>query len=127
MRKPLGELGIWFNASIFRLLRSTRVIYDIVCAAREIIEAGHEAKAYVVDVTNRERVNEVAEAIRAEFGPVDILINNVCVRVLVFGLRAWQHCTAEWLYHSALDSAVRSLLSRGNTLPCLACHTHATL
>ena len=46
---------------------------------REILESGGEAKAFVVDVTDRARIAEVAEQIRAEFGPVDILINNVCV------------------------------------------------
>ena len=62
------------------------VHWAVVCAlraAREIEEAGGEAKAYAVDVTNIELVNSTAMRVRVEVGPVDILINNVRLDTLL--------------------------------------------
>eukprot|EP00123_Amoebidium_parasiticum_P010678 comp20244_c0_seq1/m.25303 comp20244_c0_seq1/g.25303 ORF comp20244_c0_seq1/g.25303 comp20244_c0_seq1/m.25303 type:complete len:309 (-) comp20244_c0_seq1:737-1663(-) len=44
--------------------------------AVEIIEAGGKAKAYQSDVSDRETVYRLANQIKEEVGPVDILINN---------------------------------------------------
>src|SRR5699024_10971547 len=35
-----------------------------------------QSKAYKLDVTNREQVNEVLKQVKEEFGRIDILINN---------------------------------------------------
>ena len=44
--------------------------------AQEIIEAGGQAKAYPVDVSDGEAVASVAAAMLKEFGTINILVNN---------------------------------------------------
>jgi 3-oxoacyl-[acyl-carrier protein] reductase len=45
----------------------------------ELTAAGHKATGYKVDVSNREQVREVMNAIVEKFGRIDILINNAGV------------------------------------------------
>jgi 2-hydroxycyclohexanecarboxyl-CoA dehydrogenase len=48
-------------------------------AAAELVAAGGKAIASRVDVSNRAQVNAGLERVRAEFGPVQILVNNAGV------------------------------------------------
>lgn len=43
---------------------------------QRIKQAGGKAKAYTLDVTSRENFKAVVAAATAEFGPVDVLVNN---------------------------------------------------
>lgn len=43
---------------------------------QEIVEAGGRAEYYPLDVTNEERVKEVARAVHEKYGKIDILVNN---------------------------------------------------
>src|SRR5277367_3090647 len=43
--------------------------------AREIVEAGGEAKAYAMDVSKEAAVVETIAAVRRDFGAIDILVN----------------------------------------------------
>lgn len=43
---------------------------------QEIVEAGGKADYYPLDVTNEERVKEVARAVYEKYGRIDILVNN---------------------------------------------------
>lgn len=52
----------------------------------KIEEEGHKAFTYTVDVTQREAVYKYADILKADLGPVDILINNagiVCGQTLL--------------------------------------------
>lgn len=43
---------------------------------QEIVEAGGRAEYYPLDVTDEERVKEVARAVDEKYGKIDILVNN---------------------------------------------------
>lgn len=43
---------------------------------QEIVQAGGKADYYPLDVTNEERVEEVARAVYEKYGKIDILVNN---------------------------------------------------
>ncbi|MEP1384914.1 MAG: SDR family oxidoreductase [Paraglaciecola sp.] len=44
--------------------------------ALEIVGEGGQAKAYALDVSNQENVNQVFAALISENGPIDVLVNN---------------------------------------------------
>jgi len=48
-------------------------------AAATLQEAGHAARAFAVDVTDRGRLQAVALEVEAELGPVEALVNNAAV------------------------------------------------
>jgi all-trans-retinol dehydrogenase (NAD+) len=48
-------------------------------AKRELVESGAAVHAYAFDVSDREQVYRTAEKIKAEVGPVQILVNNAGV------------------------------------------------
>jgi len=52
--------------------------------AREVVEAGGRATAYTVDVSQLASVEAMAEAIYAELGSVEILVNNAGVTMRPF-------------------------------------------
>lgn len=60
---------------IAQVMQSTDVIYTNK-TVEEIQAMGRQSKAYKLDVTNREQVNEVLKQVKEEFGRIDILINN---------------------------------------------------
>lgn len=51
-------------------------------AVDESAEAGHEAWAYPLDVTDAEQITTLRDAVHEEGGPIDVLVNNAGV---VFG------------------------------------------
>ena len=43
----------------------------------KLIEAtGKKGKAFQIDITSEQQVNDMAKAVEAEFGPIHILVNN---------------------------------------------------
>ena len=48
---------------------------------REITDAGNSAKGWTLDVTDAERATEVVEQVVAEFGQLDMLINNAGIAI----------------------------------------------
>jgi 3-oxoacyl-[acyl-carrier protein] reductase len=44
--------------------------------ASELREAGHKAKGYIADLTDRTATRSMIEALETDFGKIDILINN---------------------------------------------------
>jgi 3-oxoacyl-[acyl-carrier protein] reductase len=44
--------------------------------AAELQEAGHTARSYVADLTDRSATRSLIEAVEADFGKIDILVNN---------------------------------------------------
>jgi 3-oxoacyl-[acyl-carrier protein] reductase len=77
-------------------------------AVAQCRELGATAKGYVMDVTQRDMVDAVAAAIKAEFGRIDVLVNNAGItqdarlqkmtleqfdRVIDVNLRGVFHCT----------------------------------
>lgn len=88
--------------------------------AKEIVEAGGRARAWMVDVTDRERLTEVSDQIADELGPATIVVNNAGVgmsgRFADFELEDW-----DWIRSVNLDGVVngcnilaRPLLERGD-------------
>lgn len=76
-----GARGIGYAiASIFAREGATSIIWDVLDdgekAAQRIREAGGKAIFHKMDVTNFQQVEAQSEAIYAEFGKIDILINN---------------------------------------------------
>lgn len=74
-----GARGIGRKMAELAISRGARVvIWDMNPATLdETVKAlGDSAFGYVVDITNREQVYAMAERVRAEVGPVDVLINN---------------------------------------------------
>lgn len=49
---------------------------DLDGTVGDILAEGGKAKAYPVDVTNQEAINAMVEAILADYGRIDVLINN---------------------------------------------------
>ena len=45
-------------------------------AAKEIVEKGFSAEAYVADVTKQDQVEKLAAYVKGQFGKIDILVNN---------------------------------------------------
>lgn len=71
-------------ANIFAAQGATVLILELdaaaaEAAAEEIRQAGGEARAYVVDISDEQQVRETFEKIDAAFGGLDILYNNASV------------------------------------------------
>jgi NAD(P)-dependent dehydrogenase (short-subunit alcohol dehydrogenase family) len=66
-------------------------------AAREINETGGEARAFQVDVSDVEAVGRASALVKAEVGPVDILINNVGAPCYA------QSCARAWACNKGFD------------------------
>uniref|UniRef100_A0A182F4V7 Uncharacterized protein n=1 Tax=Anopheles albimanus TaxID=7167 RepID=A0A182F4V7_ANOAL len=65
----------------FARLRARVVIWDInkdalKGTADALAAEGYECRAYLVDISERERVYEAAKKVQQEVGPVQVLINN---------------------------------------------------
>ena len=53
-----------------------RRIEKLEAVAREIADAGGEARCYAADIREEERVREVVRAVLGDFGRIDFLVNN---------------------------------------------------
>jgi citronellol/citronellal dehydrogenase len=53
-----------------------RKLDKLETVAREIADAGGEARCYAADIREEERVREVVRAVLGDFGRIDFLINN---------------------------------------------------
>ena len=47
--------------------------------ARKLADAGHEAQAFVADVSDNDAIQSLVAAVAERFGRIDILVNNVAV------------------------------------------------
>ncbi len=66
--RTLGELG-----GKVALVATSQRIYD---RAKELQQEGIQAKGYVADLMDRKQVEALAAQIQADFGTVDVLVNN---------------------------------------------------
>lgn len=87
----------------------------------ELNAAGHDARAYALDVTSRESVVACLDAIEADFGGLDIVVNNAGVsdtrRVLDYDDQAWDSIVETNLkgaWRVAQESA-RRMIAAGRT------------
>ncbi|MDX2153818.1 MAG: SDR family NAD(P)-dependent oxidoreductase [Bryobacteraceae bacterium] len=69
MAKALGAAGA-------KIALVSRKEAELAAAAIELRDAGIDAEWFAADVTDEARVAELEAAVRARFGPVQILINN---------------------------------------------------
>lgn len=77
-----GSTGLGAETARFLAERGARVavaarnrqLLDAVVA--EIVSAGGEARAYTLDVTNKNQVEAVAAEVVSNFGRLDVLVNN---------------------------------------------------
>src|SRR5258705_4272542 len=53
-----------------------RTLEKLEAVAREITDAGGEARCYAADIREEERVREVVRAVIGDFGRIDFLVNN---------------------------------------------------
>jgi len=106
-----GGAGGIGKAMALRFLRdgSRVVLWDVHAgsleAARKELSVAGEVRGYVLDITDRRRVAEAAEAVRREVGDVDILDNNAGV---VFG-GDFLSCTEEQI-QKTMDVNVNAVL-----------------
>jgi 3-hydroxybutyrate dehydrogenase len=62
-----------------RVVVSARSTGQVEGVARDLVAAGHEARAITCDVTDAESVERLLGAAESELGPADILVNNAGV------------------------------------------------
>ena len=75
-----GGTGVGLGLALEAARRGSRVVIasisDAGAAVEQLRAAGVEADWFQVDVSNRERVQELAAFTREKYGPVNVLINN---------------------------------------------------
>ncbi|MGO4754895.1 SDR family NAD(P)-dependent oxidoreductase, partial [Streptomyces sp. 2MCAF27] len=75
-----GGTGVGLGLALEAARRGSRVVIASISDARAAVEqlraAGAEADWFQVDVSIRERVQELAAFTREKYGPVNVLINN---------------------------------------------------
>src|SRR3990172_6310915 len=69
--------------------------------AREIVEAGGRATAWSLDVTDREAIPGVVDAIEATLGPVDVWHNNAGVSTMGRFVDLTEH---DWDYNMDINA-----------------------
>ncbi|HEY9760975.1 MAG TPA: SDR family oxidoreductase [Trichocoleus sp.] len=68
--------AIAFAKAGFDVALVSRSSEKLEAVLAELAETGVRAKAYPVDLANLEEVRSALEAVLADFGPVDVLVNN---------------------------------------------------
>ncbi len=68
--------------------------------ARELEAAGHEAQAFRADVTNRDDVFRLADAVTDHFGKVHVVCNNAGVAL---GGEMWSAPMSDWEFTMAVN------------------------
>lgn len=100
--------GIGFATSLAMARRGARVsVVDIDAGSASatrtrILAEGGQARSFVADVSKRDAVDDLADRVHSDFGPVDVLVNNAGVAVAapfdatkvedwewVFGVNVW--------------------------------------
>ena len=75
-----GGTGVGLGLALEAARRGSRVVIasisDAGAAVEQLRAAGVEADWFQVDVSNRERVQELAAFTREKYGPVNVLVNN---------------------------------------------------
>jgi len=64
-----------------KVVVSARTGEEIKTVVREIESIGGQAVAFVCDVTKNEQISNLAEKVKAKWGPIDILINNAGIGI----------------------------------------------
>jgi NAD(P)-dependent dehydrogenase (short-subunit alcohol dehydrogenase family) len=112
MAKALAQTGV-------KIAIVNRTVMAGEKAAAEIREHGGIAASFPADVTKKDNVEAVVEAIENEMGAVDILVNcagiNIRKKAVEFGLNEWQqildtNLTGTFL---ACQAVGRRMLARG--------------
>lgn len=78
-----------------QLVLAARTLSEVQAAAREVQALGRHALAMKVDVSERQEVDAMVASVLAEFGRVDILVNNAAVQLPIGPL--WENDPDEWL------------------------------
>ena len=106
----LGVAQAFADAGM-RLALSYRNEADRARAAQWFVEHGHEAPLWLkLDVTDRARFAEVAEAVMARFGAVHVLVNNAGVSV--FGpTDEASHADYDWIMGVNFGGVANGLVS----------------
>lgn len=80
---------------------------------REITDAGGTAKGYVADLADGEAIPSLVDRVRADLGPIDILINNAGISLP--GAITDEHWEENWIKSFAVNITAQAKLVR-------ACH-----
>jgi NAD(P)-dependent dehydrogenase (short-subunit alcohol dehydrogenase family) len=95
---------------------------EAAAAARELVAAGRRAAAFVADVADVERMNDVARSATEQLGPIGILINNAGINTAHDRRPIHEYSSDDW--HSILrvdltgvfvtsQAVVPAMLARG--------------
>jgi len=75
--KGLGkELAKFFSAEGSTVVICSRSANDLKSVCNEIVGAGGKCEYFVVDVTNKKRVDKLIDKVLSSHGRVDVLVNN---------------------------------------------------
>ena len=77
------------------LVLASRTLPEVEAAAAEVRSLGRRALALKVDVSRTSEVETMVESAMAEFGKIDILVNNAAVQPPIGPL--WENDPDEWL------------------------------
>jgi 3-oxoacyl-[acyl-carrier protein] reductase len=78
-----------------QLVLAARTLREVQAAAMEVQALGRQALSMKADVSERREVEAVVTSTLAEFGRVDILVNNAAVQLPIGPL--WENDPDEWL------------------------------
>jgi len=81
-----------------RIVICARDSQELEAAHRNLVEYGADVLALRCDLTQRDEVNEMIDLAEAQFGPIDILINNAGI----IGVSPIEHVTMDD-YHETMD------------------------
>src|SRR3989337_1732741 len=97
----IGRACALAYASEGALVAVTDIGAQADAVAREIVEAGGRATAWSLDVTDREAIPGVVDAIEATLGPVDVWHNNAGVSTMGRFVDLTEH---DWDYNMDINA-----------------------
>ena len=66
-------------------------------AVQEIVKNGGKAKAYHMNVMDQAEVEAVIAAVKADLGPIDIMVNNAGGAIVGGAMQPFEECTREYM------------------------------
>lgn len=73
---------------------AARTADEVETVAAAIVDAGGRARAYTADLAVPAEIDELATAVEADLGPVDVLVNNA--GIVAEGQPVWEFDPDEW-------------------------------
>lgn len=88
------EIASSLGAVGYGVAVAARTAAEVEAVAADIADAGGLARAYTADLAVPEEIDELAAAVAADLGPVDVLVNNAGIGA--GGQPVWEYDPDEW-------------------------------